>query len=214
MKEPKRLIQDLMWAGEIVFWFTTVFIYFCRPENGVTRYAGYFRNPNIEAAFASAGAILFLVELDNRILKKEIKYYGVCSCIGLVIALDRVWRSDGRTGQLVVLASLFCFVIHNLFYMKINHTGFVLVKIMFLCILIFVPVVKADTWLLSNLAQRLGTEIVYPADQQYLKASGNGGMTVYAAEVETMVVEEQMLPVNNMEGRRDIKTFLDRKSVV
>ena len=90
MKEPKRLIQDLMWAGEIVFWFTTVFIYFCRPENGVARYAGYFRNPNIEAAFASAGAILFLVELDNRILKKEIKYYGVCSCIGLVIALSLV----------------------------------------------------------------------------------------------------------------------------
>lgn len=214
MKDPKGLLQDLMWAGEIVFWFTTVFIYFCRPENGVARYAGYFRNPNIEAAFAAAGAILFLVELDNRILKKELNFYGVCSCVGLVIALDRVWRSDGRTGQLAVLASLFCFVVHNLFYMKKNHTGLALVKTMFLCILLFVPIVKADTWLLSNLAQRLGTEIVYPADQQYLTAKENGGMTVYAAEVETVDGDEQMLPANNMEGRRDIKTFLKAGSFI
>lgn len=214
MNNPKQILQEMMWSGEIVFWLTTAFIYICRPENGIARYAGYFRNPNIEAAFAAAGAILFLVELDNRILKKKIKLYGVFCCIGLIIAWDRVWRSDGRTGKLAVLATVFCFVMHNLYYLKRNHTGVSVLKIIGLCILLFVPVVKADTWILNNLADRLGTEIVYPADQQYPTAKENYGFTVYAAEMESISSEEQMIPVSKLEGRRDIRAFLKSGSFV
>lgn len=213
MKNPIEMLHDLMRAGEYVFWITMLFMYFCRPVSDDIRYSGFFRNPNIEAAFASAAFILFLVELDNCILQKKIDGKCVFYCVGIILAFDRVNRSDGRTGQLALIAAFLFFCIHNLHYVRKNHTFRSGIMIFLLCSFLFIPISETNNWLLHNLADKFGTEVVYPTDQNYLTAGIRNETIVYAEEINDteLVLEEELN--NKLEGRREVATLVSSASL-
>jgi len=204
MKNPKEIITDLIHSGEIAFIISQVFNYFCRPVKSVVRYSGSFRNPNIEGAFAAAAGILFLIQLDNYIAKKQLKTHTIFCCIGLLLALDRVIRSNSRTAYIAIAASVLCFVLHNIYYMRRNNTFLSFVGIAFICMALLVPVCKLNDWLLSNLSAYMGTEIKYPRDQDYLTAENIWQQKDYVFAAENANT--------NLEGRRELNTLLSSGS--
>lgn len=210
MKDRSVMLQDIMWGGEAAFWGTTLFIYICRPQAEEFRFLGFFRNPNIEAAFGAAAFILFLIELDNRILKKKNGIYGIICVIGLIIAFDRTYRSGGRTGIMAVAVSFAVFILHNIWYCRKNKTLCSFARTILICIILCIPVLSADNWIFNHLPQKLGTQVTYPKDLDYTGyVDWNTPDAVYAADYQDeQKMKETETGAQRISGRRSLSALL------
>ena len=211
MKQPWQMIWSILKGCEGVFWFTTIFIYFCRPEQSNARYLGFFRNTNIESIFSAAATVLFLVELDQGIVKKKKVSHIIWYVLGLLIACDRTWRTSGRTGMITVIATIAVFFLHAMYQAKSRKRLGKTLQVFVLCVCLLVPVVKLDSYLLTHLSEALGTQVIYKRDALMGKEESDKWEifteTVYAGETEE-------LQIVDTSERRSLSALFQGKNIV
>lgn len=210
MRRPKQMLACILKGSEGVFWVTTLFIYFCRPEIENARFLGFFRNTNIEAAFSAAAMMVFLVELDRAIAKNQRLLSMMPYVLGALIACDRTWRTASRTGQITILVTVAVFLLHNIHHAGENHRIGKLFQTVCVCILLLYPVIKTDDHILTHLADALGTRVIYEHDalMGYKEEEEiSFTMEVYAASTEE-------LQIIDTSGRRNFSALFQGGNLI
>ncbi len=191
MKHPYQMVADFSRAAQWTFVVEVVVSFFCRPAIPGMRYCGIYKNPNILCFYLEVMLILFLTELDKRLMKNRkrgtIKYIVA---IGLV--LQQLWMTQSLTGFLMTASVFFFWFVRR----RILHYSADIQKksmyhpvYLFAAFCIAVAAVVLFGWGIRHVPQFLGTQIIYPRDDVFQQKLSffTDTINVYAADRNSLM---------------------------
>lgn len=200
MEKPEEFERDIIKSVEWYSVINLVFCLICRPKMGGYAYIGIAWNANIYVQYLMPMAVVFFAEADAWIREKKrgkVCFYAVMTVCCYYLG----WLSQSRTTLLALGVILLLFLIKQvrnvaLFGAKKRVFGFIVV----VCI-IGAPVADFSNWCINNVAQNLGTQVIFPRDDRKteVKMPSLSLETQAAGKVKESRVVQSFLKGNDIE---------------
>ncbi len=162
MQKPEYLLYDIVYAIEILFWFSTFFCIFFRPLREGYRYLGASQAPAVFAMFQAVALASFLGKLEKEVRSNSKIIKKIFCLIEILISFFFILK----TGSFTILITSILTIIVSLYFVFLNRKKYkkLIRKLMVILPILIMFVFGGMNLLLKNVPFILESEIMFEYD--------------------------------------------------
>ena len=184
MADRRQILIDFIHAVSISFVLTSLFCFVCRPWTPGQRYLGSYYNPGMYAMYVLFVFIALLGMIDRRInTDKKVSVAMIAEIAASVLALALLWKTQSSSGIIPAVLVIGIFGFKEMILSGSKRTCLRGIACLVVMAALVLPVFAGTEWALTNLPQKLNTQVYFPKDGWFTSADiMPGTLTVYAQE--------------------------------